>query len=75
MYRLESPYYHLGHYYDGVAAKTLPHQRATTSYFTCHYYLQALQYGNKYIYRTMPRTLTIWLDLGELKGTKAELRR
>ena len=27
-------------------------------------YSLALRYGTKYIYRTMPRMLTIWLDMG-----------
>jgi serine/threonine-protein kinase ATR len=35
------------------------------NYFTCHNYIQALHHGVKYIYRTMPRMLTIWLDLGD----------
>lgn len=33
--------------------------------FTCLNYIRALQCGVKYIYRTMPRLLTIWLDLAE----------
>lgn len=28
-------------------------------------YARALRYGTKYIYRTMPRMLTIWMDCGE----------
>lgn len=35
------------------------------NYHTVNNYIQALTYGVKYIYRTMPRLLTIWLDLGE----------
>lgn len=27
--------------------------------------MQALAYGSKYIYQTMPRLLTLWLDMGE----------
>lgn len=44
---------------------TLADSRASFAYQTCHYYLQALRYGVKYIYQTMPRLLTLWLDLGE----------
>ena len=33
-------------------------------------YIQALQHGIKYIYQTMPRMLTLWLDLGESKDLK-----
>ncbi|KAG9017962.1 serine/threonine-protein kinase M1 [Tulasnella sp. 427] len=32
---------------------------------TCKSFLQALAYGSKYIYQTMPRLLTLWLDMGE----------
>lgn len=71
--RLESPYYHLGHFYDGLATKE-PAARAGMNYATCNNYLLALKYGNKYIYRTLPRALTIWLDLGEMKGKPAELK-
>lgn len=39
--------------------------RAGYSYHTVQNYLLALKHGVKYIYRTMPRLLTIWLDLGE----------
>jgi serine/threonine-protein kinase ATR len=45
------------------------------NYLTCFNYTTALKFGNKYIFRTMPRTLTIWLDLGEVKATKAELKQ
>jgi len=77
--RSESPYYHLGHYYDALS--TVPAQmyivlhtlfivivltcRAQYHYHTVQNYLSALKFGVKYIYRTMPRLLTIWLDLGE----------
>jgi serine/threonine-protein kinase ATR len=38
---------------------------ATHNHFTCVNYVEALQRGVKYIYQTMPRLLTVWLDLGE----------
>lgn len=28
-------------------------------------YTKAMKYGSKYIYQTVPRLLTLWLDLGE----------
>ncbi|EIW68190.1 hypothetical protein TREMEDRAFT_32442 [Tremella mesenterica DSM 1558] len=43
---------------------------AQYNYHTCHNYIQALLHGVKYIYQTMPRMLTIWLDLGESKDLK-----
>jgi hypothetical protein len=46
----------------GIAELT---KRAQYHYHTVQNYLSALKFGVKYIYRTMPRLLTIWLDLGE----------
>ena len=39
-------------------------------FHTCQNYVYALQHGVKYIYQTMPRMLTLWLDLGEHKDLK-----
>lgn len=65
---LESPYYHLGHFYDGQAGD--PAQKIIYNYHTCNYYSLALRHGVKYIFQTMPRMLTLWLDLGDTKDTK-----
>ncbi|WVW85570.1 hypothetical protein I302_107608 [Kwoniella bestiolae CBS 10118] len=46
-----------------------PEQMAAFNYYTCQQYSLALQHGVKYIYQTMPRMLTLWLDLGENKLT------
>ena len=32
--------------------------------FVLKHYGQSLQFGNKFIYQSMPRLLTIWLDFG-----------
>nr|XP_019011517.1 uncharacterized protein I206_03617 [Kwoniella pini CBS 10737]OCF50298.1 hypothetical protein I206_03617 [Kwoniella pini CBS 10737] len=64
----ESPYYHLGHYYDSLTGS--PDQMANFHYHTCHFYSLALHYGVKYIYQTMPRMLTLWLDFGEIKDAR-----
>lgn len=32
-------------------------------------YLRSLGYGAKYIYQTLPRILTLWLDLGSQVDT------
>ncbi|KAL1406340.1 hypothetical protein Q8F55_008039 [Vanrija albida] len=74
---LESPRYHLGHYYDtlaeslrvaieagGQSVGRLHESMAAYNFHTCLHYFEALQCGVKYIYQTMPRLLTIWLDLG-----------
>ncbi|WVO23083.1 uncharacterized protein IAS62_004428 [Cryptococcus decagattii] len=65
---LESPYYHLGHFYDGQVGD--PAQKIIYNYHTCNYYSIALRHGVKYIFQTMPRMLTLWLDLGDTKDAK-----
>jgi serine/threonine-protein kinase ATR len=35
--------------------------------YTVRFFAKAIKYGSKYIYQTVPRLLTIWLDLGEDK--------
>lgn len=32
---------------------------------TIRCFTKAMKYGNKFIYQTVPRLLTIWLDMGE----------
>ena len=32
---------------------------------TIRYYSKAIKAGSKYVYQTVPRLLTLWLDLGE----------
>lgn len=79
--RSESPYYHLGHYYDTLSStptqmyvpilESSLTDRAVYHYHTVQNYLLALKFGVKYIYRTMPRLLTLWLDLGENSALQA----
>ena len=37
--------------------------------YTIRSFSKAIRYGSKYVYQTVPRLLTIWLDLGEDKTT------
>lgn len=32
---------------------------------TVRCFIKAIRYGSKYIYQTVPRLLTLWLDMGE----------
>lgn len=32
-------------------------------------FTEAAAYGNKFVYQTVPRLLTLWLDMGERKVT------
>ncbi|KAG9015870.1 serine/threonine-protein kinase M1 [Tulasnella sp. JGI-2019a] len=63
----ESPYFYLGRYYDSLRgqADNTRAQEATYTYNTCRYFGAALMSGSKYIFQTMPRLLTLWLDTGE----------
>jgi serine/threonine-protein kinase ATR len=33
--------------------------------YTVKFFAKAIKYGSKYVYQTIPRLLTIWLDMGE----------
>ncbi len=41
---------------------------------TVRAYARAMKQGSKYVYQTVPRLLTIWLDLGEGAYTDKESR-
>lgn len=69
----EKSHYLLGHYYNRLLEheETKPHNRQKEAYLTgeltklvCTCYLRSLNYGNKYLYETLPRLLTLWLDFG-----------
>lgn len=69
----EKSHYYLGRHFNKIleSERIAPLERQTDMYFTGHYamyviqaYLRALSYGTKYIYQTLPRILTLWLDLG-----------
>lgn len=69
----EKGHYYLGRHYNKLleAEKALSPEQQTPSYITgetarlvIENYLRSLNYGTKYIYQTLPRLLTLWLDLG-----------
>lgn len=74
----ERGHYYLGRHYSKIlehekAATPAPAGESTESYLrgdtarlVIESYLRALSYGTKYIYQTLPRILTLWLDLGTL---------
>lgn len=37
--------------------------------YTVRSFAKAIKFGSKYVYQTVPRLLTIWLDLGEERTT------
>ncbi|GJJ07321.1 hypothetical protein Clacol_001522 [Clathrus columnatus] len=65
----ESTHFHLGKFYDNQSARIMA-GKDLFSLWECNYqtikcYAKTLQIGSKYVYQTMPRMLTLWLDLGE----------
>ncbi|KAF8659134.1 hypothetical protein AX16_001904, partial [Volvariella volvacea WC 439] len=65
----EGAQYHLGHFHD-ECYKDLPsadkHKRGLRmNFYTVRAYAKAIKCGSKYVYQTIPRLLTIWLDIGE----------
>lgn len=69
----EKSHYLLGHFYNRLLEheESKPPNRQKEAYLSgeltksvCICYLRSLQYGNKYLYETLPRVLTLWLDFG-----------
>lgn len=71
--RWERGYYYLGKHYNKLleSEKAKPPWKQAQTFITgetaklvVENYLRSLAFGAKYIYQTLPRILTLWLDLG-----------
>ncbi|KAI0125275.1 phosphatidylinositol 3 [Xylariales sp. AK1849] len=69
----EKGHYYLGRHYKKVleSEKTLKPDDQSDEYLTgetaklvIENYIRSLNYGTKYLYQTLPRILTLWLELG-----------
>ncbi|KAF8859864.1 protein kinase-like protein rad3 [Acephala macrosclerotiorum] len=69
----EKGHYYLGRHYNKLleAEKIIPFEHQKDSYLrgemaklVIENYLRSLCYGTKYLHQTLPRVLTLWLDLG-----------
>lgn len=69
----EKGHYYLGRHYKKIleSEKALSPDEQTDEYLTgetaklvIENYIRSLNYGTKYLYQTLPRILTLWLDLG-----------
>ncbi|PWN50671.1 hypothetical protein IE53DRAFT_394976 [Violaceomyces palustris] len=62
--RSEKVWYYLGHFYDqqveNASLNVIGSQISVV-----RFYIRSAQCGTKFFYRTLPRVLTIWLDLGD----------
>lgn len=72
--RWEQAHYYLGRHYNTLyeAEKPLHPSKQSQQFLNGEHaklivqnYLRALAFGVKYIFQTMPRLLTVWLDLGD----------
>ncbi|KAF8592595.1 hypothetical protein K439DRAFT_1625944 [Ramaria rubella] len=75
----ESAHFHLGKFYDQqfnrMAVLTKDSGSAQRlNLETIKSYVNTLQTGSKYVYQTLPRMLTLWLDLGEKASVLEETR-
>ncbi|KAI0340807.1 hypothetical protein BDW22DRAFT_1397789 [Trametopsis cervina] len=65
----ESGLFHLGQYQDESFKALSPADRVTRGEVmnlnTIKCFGEAIAHGDKYIYQTVPRLLTLWLDMGE----------
>ncbi|KAL0070158.1 hypothetical protein AAF712_002648 [Marasmius tenuissimus] len=76
------PKWESGHFYVGRFQdenwKNLPNNEKVTSrglkmnHYTVKSYAKAIKLGSKYVYQTVPRLLTLWLDLGENERIAAQ---
>ena len=59
----EKIWYYLGHFYDAPGSGAVGNQMLL-QLSVCRFYMKSAQHGTKFLYRTLPRMLTIWLDAG-----------
>lgn len=68
----EKIWYYLGHFYDTPSGSPVGNQMLL-QLSVCRFYMKSAQHGTKFLYRTLPRMLTIWLDAGnELAESEAQ---
>ncbi|KAJ3474989.1 hypothetical protein NLI96_g12128 [Meripilus lineatus] len=65
----ESGQFHLGRFHDDCFKTLSPadqlNRGTKMNLQTVKSFSKAIRYGSKYIYQTVPRLLTLWLDMGE----------
>ncbi|KAK2190032.1 hypothetical protein NP493_91g01005 [Ridgeia piscesae] len=73
----EDGYFHIAKYYDKIMTNLIesdrPEKKGEFVIQVVQYFGQSLLHGNQYIYQSMPRMLTLWLDYGA-EVTEAESR-
>ncbi|KAF4575250.1 serine/threonine-protein kinase M1 [Pleurotus pulmonarius] len=61
--------YHLGLYHDNtykaLDEREIPTRGPKLCHYTVKYFIKSLKYGSKHVYQTVPRLLTVWLDMAD----------
>ncbi|EXJ90418.1 hypothetical protein A1O1_03519 [Capronia coronata CBS 617.96] len=82
--RWEKGWYNVGRYYNKILdlEKTMPPGKESQTYLTgetaklvIDNYLKSLTSGSKYIFQTLPKILTLWLELAEMADLPKDPRR
>ncbi|KAF7872002.1 uncharacterized protein EAF02_009107 [Botrytis sinoallii] len=80
----EKGHYYLGRHYNKLleSSSNLPFERQDDNYLSgetaslvISNYLRSLTHGTKYVHQTLPRILTLWLDLGTQLSQKIDPKR
>ncbi|KAH7912967.1 hypothetical protein BJ138DRAFT_1134431 [Hygrophoropsis aurantiaca] len=65
----ESGFYHLGQFHDqcfkNLSVQDQEDRGIRMNLHTVRNFAKAVMHGSKYVYQTVPRLLTLWLDMGE----------
>ncbi|KAF9567437.1 hypothetical protein CPC08DRAFT_22231 [Agrocybe pediades] len=65
----ENAYFYMGHFHDevfkGLAPDEIYSRGLKMNYHTVKAFAEAIMHGSKFIYQTIPRMLTLWLDLAQ----------
>ncbi|KAL0950115.1 hypothetical protein HGRIS_010112 [Hohenbuehelia grisea] len=66
--RWEGGNYHLGQFHDNSYKELPPAEQASRGIrmhvYTVRFFIKSLKSGSKHVFETVPRLLTIWLDVG-----------
>ncbi|KAG9780233.1 hypothetical protein KCU88_g3816, partial [Aureobasidium melanogenum] len=82
--RWEKGWYHLGRYYNKIldSEKLMPPGKESQAYLTgetaklvIENYLRSLNCGSKYVFQTLPKVLTLWLELVDGRDLPKDPRR
>ncbi|XP_064607735.1 serine/threonine-protein kinase ATR-like [Liolophura sinensis] len=67
----EDGHFYLARYYDKIMTTLIderdrPEKQGEFTIYVVRYFGQSLRYGSQYIYQSMPRLLSLWLDYGSM---------